>query len=165
MHILCRDLSAASRLLHLATASGYRESGISISAVGTPQEKVLAAIRTTAIRLDVPLACYVGKNGTIRPFGLSREYLVNLFNIINNKFEENELRKLKLFNSLRDLFSTLQSAPSSETKDQRRARKREDGLKLQAAKNQMQSNKMSDQESEVKHVLDDNMSLDHLATI
>jgi tRNA wybutosine-synthesizing protein 3 len=165
MHILCRDLSAASRLLHLATASGYRESGISISALGTPQEKVLAAIRTTAIRLDVPLACYFGENGAIRPFGLTREYLVNLFNLINNKFEENELRKLKLFKSLQDSFSIPQSASSNETKDQRRVRKREDGLKLQTAKNQMPHNKMSDQESGAKDVLDDNMSLDHLATI
>ena len=119
MHVLCRDISVASRLLHIAVAVGYRESGISVSAVGTPQEKVLAAIRTTAIRADVPLASYDEENQTIRPFGLTRAYLLSLLHIINDKFEENELRKQRLFRSLKEVH-VQQTTTASETKDQRK---------------------------------------------
>ena len=161
MHVLCRDVHAASRLLHIATAAGYRESGVSISAVGTPQEKVLVAIRTTAIRTDVPLASYDGENQSIRPFGLTREYLLNLLQIINDKFEKNELRKLNLFTSLNEAH-VQQTTTTSETKDERRARKREDGLRLQAAKSEIQHDTTRN-EGERDDILD--MSLDHLITL
>jgi len=166
MHVVCRDISAASGLLHLATSAGYRESGISISAVATPQEKVLAAIRTTAIRVDVPLASCVGENQTIRPFGLTREYLVNLLKIINDKFEENEQRKKKLLASLKEAHAQ-HTSTASETKDQRKARKREEGLRLQAAKSEIHritTQHTMHNEGEQDDILDD-MSLDHFVTL
>lgn len=163
MHVLCRDVPAASRLLHIATASGYRESGISISAIGTPQEKVLIAIRTTAIRTDIPLASYDGDTRTVRPFGLTRGYFVNLINLLNDKFSENDLRKQNLFTSLQGSLNTPQSTATNETKDQRRRRKREEGLRLQSAKSQ--NDVLQDTRSGGKDVLNDSTSLDHLATI
>ena len=162
MHVLCRDVHGASRLLHIATAAGYRESGISVSAVGTPQEKALVAIRTTAIRADVPLASYDGENQTIRPFGLTREYLLILLQIINDKFEENEQRKQRLLGSLNEVQAQ-QTTTASETKDQRRTRKREEGLKLQAAKSEIPHNTTRN-EGEGDDILDDT-SLDHLLTL
>lgn len=161
MHVLCRDVQAASRLLHIATAAGYRESGISVSSVGTPQEKVLVAIRTTAIRADVPLASYDGENQSIRPFGLTREYFLNLLQIINDKFEKNQLRKQKLLTSLNEVHARQTTTPS-ETKDQRRARKREEGLKLQATKSEIQHNTTHNERGD--EILDD-MSLEYLVTL
>src|SRR5271155_591261 len=98
-------MAAASLLLHAAAASGYRESGISVSALGSQQEKVLIAIRTTAIRLDVPLAAYHGDTRTVRPLGLTHAYLVSLFNLINDRFNENEKRKQDLFNLVQQTFN------------------------------------------------------------
>ena len=162
MHVLCRDVQAASRLLHIATAAGYRESGISVSSVGTPQEKVLVAVRTTAIRADVPLASYDGEYQSIRPFGLTREYFLNLIQIINDKFEKNELRKQKLLTLLNEVHAQQTTTPS-ETKDQRRARKREEGLKLQATKSKIQHD-TTHNEREGDAILDD-MSLDYSVTL
>ena len=123
---------------------------------------MLVAIRTTAIRADVPLASYDGENQSIQPFGLTREYLLNLLQITNDKFENNELRKQQLFTSLNELHAQ-QTTTASETKDQRRARKREEGLKLQAVKSEIQ-HVTTRNEGEVDDVLDD-MSLDHLVTL
>jgi tRNA(Phe) wybutosine-synthesizing methylase Tyw3 len=104
---------------------------LSISAAGTPQEKIIAAIRTTAIRLDVPLASFDTITRTVRPFGLNHAYLITLINLVNEKFHENEIRKQKLFNSLQELFSLQGSVV--ETKEERRVRKRMEGLQLQAS--------------------------------
>ena len=109
--MLCRNLSAALRLLRVATTSGYRESGISISALNTASEKVLLAIRTTAIRADVPLASYEGNNRIIRPFGLSDGYIASLLRILNEKFDENAFRRGKLFTSIQEMLSGQQPAP------------------------------------------------------
>jgi len=131
---LCRDIPAACRLLQLATISGYRESGISISSPGTAQEKVLVAIRTSAIRLDIPLAAYNTPKRSIIPFGLTKEYLTSLLKLVNEKFADNESRKIALFAALQADFGKGNELPK-ESKEERRARKRMEGLKLQEAIN------------------------------
>ena len=137
MHVLCRNLDAAISLLNAATTSGYRESGISISALSTQQEKVLVAIRTTSIRLDVPIAAYDDEIQCIRPFGLTSEYITNLFNRISEVFSDNEVRKEKLLRSLSQMFRSRRCQISRETKGERHTRKRIEGLKLQAARVQV----------------------------
>jgi tRNA wybutosine-synthesizing protein 3 len=105
IHVLCRDLKAASNLLHVAVGAGYRESGISVSALESVQEKVLVAVRTTAIRAEVPLASYSKPHHGVVPFnGVSHAFLACMIHIINDKFEENERRKQKLFLSLKQSF-------------------------------------------------------------
>ena len=126
-------------LLRIATASGYRESGITISAVATPQEKILVAIRTTAIRLDIPLGAYDEQLRRLNLFGLGVEYLRSLLKFVNVKFQENESRKGNLFKTLQHSFRHTISQRTPETKEERRTRKREEGIKLQKRKNQMQT--------------------------
>jgi len=132
MHVLCRNISAASKLLHIAVTCGFRESGISVSGLESPHEKVLVAIRTTAIRAEIPLAFYDSDNFAIRPLNFTREYLMNVIAIINEKFAENNLRKEKLRDQLRSLFSTQKPLLPNETKEERRNRKRMEGLQIQA---------------------------------
>lgn len=52
MHVQCRDVAAAKRLLQVALRAGYRESGLVLS----ESSKVMLAIRTTANCLEIPLA-------------------------------------------------------------------------------------------------------------
>ena len=165
MHVLCRDLAAASRLLHLAIASGYRESGISFSGLGTTSEKVLIAIRTTAVRVDVPLASYDGETRTIRPFGSSEGYLINLPRILNEKFDQNESRKAKLFQSLQQLLIPKSSAAVEETPDEPKTRTRKHGRKFHVAKNRAKKGFMNEVKIPEKNVLDHNIPLDTTVTI
>jgi tRNA(Phe) wybutosine-synthesizing methylase Tyw3 len=112
---------------------------MSVSVVGNPQEKVLVAIRTNAIRLEIPLASFDQDSEEIRPFGVTRQYLLNLIAIINEKFVENESRKQKLLRELQLLFSSQQIESPDESKEERRNRKRLEGLQVQAAKRQNQA--------------------------
>jgi hypothetical protein len=117
---------------------------MSISGAATPKEKIIVAVRTTAIRLEIPLATCDG-NGRIRPFGLSQEYLNTLVKLVNGKFEENEVRKQSLLASLRLAFKMKEShsmdgITQTETKDERRIRKRKEGLMLQQAASRIKDN-------------------------
>lgn len=165
MHVLCRDALAASRLLHIAVSCGYRESGISISGLGSPQEKVLVGIRTTAIRAEIPLASYDRETSEIRPFGLTCEYLLNLISIMNEKFAENNSRKQKLQDHLRSLFSTQEFNSLNETKEQRRNRKRLEGLQTQASKKDNQPELIERNKSPELDILSDDVHLDQLITL
>jgi tRNA(Phe) wybutosine-synthesizing methylase Tyw3 len=125
-------MTAAARLLRAATSTGYRESGMSISGYATPQEKIIVAIRTTSLHLDIPLASYDSETSTVMLLGLTATYLGNLLNLANIKFKENEQRKDSLIAALQ----SLQEQPVEqvkETKEARRIRKREEGLRLQAS--------------------------------
>jgi tRNA wybutosine-synthesizing protein 3 len=165
VHVLCRDISAASRLLHIAVSCGYRESGFSISALGSPQEKVLVAIRTNAIRAEIPLASYDQEASEIRPFGLTCEYLVNLISIMNEKFAENNSRKQRLQDYLRPLFGTQEIKSLNETKEERRNRKRLEGLRTQAAKKDNQTEIIEPNMSRELDVFSDDVHLDQLITL
>jgi tRNA(Phe) wybutosine-synthesizing methylase Tyw3 len=135
LHVLCRKIEAAITLLNVATSSGYRESGISISGLNTAQEKVIVAVRTTSFRLDVPLASYDEQSQLIRPFGFSRDNLASLIFQIDEMFRANTDRKDRLVHSLREAFQSQILQVGLETKEERRARKRIEGMHLQAAKN------------------------------
>lgn len=163
MHILCRNLSSAASLLHVATASGFRESGISISASGTLQEKVIVAIRTSAIRTDVPLASYDRDAQEIRPFELNRGYLIRLLSLINERFQENELRRRHLYNLLHKALRN--PTANAETKDQRRTRKRAEGIKQKPAGSQNQENTAHEQRNLETDISDEDLHLDQLSTL
>jgi|SRR5271163_682545 len=152
-------MASACRLLNVATSSGYRESGISVSGLQAPAEKILVAIRTTAIRVDVPLAICDPEKSTIQLFGLTRGFLLSLLSIINDKFAENGTRKIKLVQMFRQTCIAEQPRGSMETKDERRVRKREEGLNLQASKINNQHTEQSDQQLE-ESPFEDEMALD-----
>lgn len=48
LHVECRDLAAAERLLRVSVGSGFRESGINLG-----KKRVLVGIRTGANKLEV----------------------------------------------------------------------------------------------------------------
>jgi tRNA(Phe) wybutosine-synthesizing methylase Tyw3 len=160
--VLCRNITAASSLLHIAIASGYRESGIALSGVATAQEKIIVAIRTNAVRLDVPLGDYNPQTGYIHLFGLGAEYLNSLLKLVNVKFGENESRKENLVKALQHKFKATESQSPAETKEERRRRKREEGLRLQGLKNQKQ---VTYYEKRNIDALDDDLPLGSPATL
>ncbi|KAK9155721.1 hypothetical protein Sjap_003201 [Stephania japonica] len=75
----CRDLDSAQRLVSMAVASGFRESGIS-----SASKRVIVGIRCS-IRLEVPL----GRVGGVL---VSEEYVRVLVGIANEKMELNRRR-------------------------------------------------------------------------
>jgi tRNA wybutosine-synthesizing protein 3 len=150
--------------LHHATLNGYRESGISISSTSRPQEKVLVAIRTTAIRLDIPLASYDTSRQTIRPLGLTRAYLLALLHLVNDKFADNELRKQNLFETLQKSFSSSKVTATQETKEERKIRKRRQGLRAQASLQGNKHNTTAETDQDLD-ILDNTASFDQLTTL
>jgi len=81
VHVQCRDLAAAKRLLQVALGAGFRESGLVLSG----SEKVMLAIRTTANCLELPLAT----DGALL---LPQQYLQLLVAQANERFEANRAR-------------------------------------------------------------------------
>ena len=141
-------MASACRLLNVATSSGYRESGISVSGLKSLAEKILVAIRTTAIRLDVPLGIRDPERPRIQLFGVTDGFLLSVLGIVNDKFTENRTRKVKLVQTFRHMCIKEQSTKNLETKDERRMRKRAEGLVLQATKTNNQHTEQSYQDDE-----------------
>lgn len=112
---------------------------MSISGHATPQEKIIVAVRTTSFRLDIPLASYDSESGTINPLSSDTNYLTTLLTLANLKFKENEQRKKSLMTALQSLTEQ-QTEITKETKEERRLRKREEGLRLQASTKAIKGN-------------------------
>lgn len=51
LHVQCKNLEAATNLYQLSMACGYRESGIGIG-----NKKIMVAVRTTSLTLELPIA-------------------------------------------------------------------------------------------------------------
>lgn len=83
----CRSVGDAHKLVSIASACGFRESGI--SSVG---RRVIVGIRCS-IRLEVPLG---GSNGLL----VSEEYVRFLVGIANGKMEVNRKRTDLFFDKL-----------------------------------------------------------------
>lgn len=81
LHVLCRDVAAAKRLLQVALRAGFRESGLVLS----ESTKVMLAIRTTANCLELPLAA---DGATL----VTDAYLVWVVDHANAKFGANAKR-------------------------------------------------------------------------
>jgi hypothetical protein len=112
---------------------------MSISGQATRQEKIIVAIRTTSFRLDIPLASYNSESGTIDPLSLDSNYLITLLKLSNLKFKDNEQRKESLMAALQSLKEQ-EVEPAIETKEERRIRKRQEGLRLQASTSAIKGN-------------------------
>ncbi|CAM8906693.1 unnamed protein product [Rhodiola kirilowii] len=83
----CRDVASAQKLVSVAVAAGFRESGIS-----NVQKRVMVGIRCS-IRMEVPL----GEKGRILA---SREYVGFLVEVANQKMETNRKRTDGFFQAL-----------------------------------------------------------------
>ena len=93
MHVVCRDVDAAKRLLQWGIASGFRESGVVLG-----NRKIVCAIRTTANGFEIPL----GRRA--EHLLVNDEYLRWIVNIANQKFEANKQKTDRLFEAFRGGF-------------------------------------------------------------
>jgi len=88
LHVLCRDVAAARRLLHVALSCGFRESGMVLG-----RSKHMVHIRTTSNSLSTPVA---DESGLL----VSESYLRYLVTHVNELFDENTRKIAKLHDAL-----------------------------------------------------------------
>ena len=93
MHVVCRDVESAKKLLQWGIASGFRESGVVLG-----NRKIVCAIRTTANGFEIPL----GRSA--EHLLVNDEYLRWIVNIANQKFEANKQKTDRLFEAFRGGF-------------------------------------------------------------
>ena len=91
LHVECRDISAAKRMHQTAIASGFRNSGISISAA----DRMIVAVRST-IKMDIP--CIV--NGTLL---VTREQMEIWVTVANDKMQKNWSMMCRLEEAIKKL--------------------------------------------------------------
>jgi tRNA(Phe) wybutosine-synthesizing methylase Tyw3 len=99
LHVQCRDLDAARRLMLVAMSSGFRESGIGVGGKG----KIVVGVRSTAGRLEVPLVHAgrplvdglggAGAGAAAAAAAGGSSYLERLVAIANEVFRSNEVRR------------------------------------------------------------------------
>ncbi|KAK9456760.1 methyltransferase TYW3-domain-containing protein [Dipodascopsis uninucleata] len=122
LHIACRTPEAARALATAANTSGFRESGINSSGTNV-------AVRSSALRLDVPIA--IASPHSISMI-VSRAYVDMILKMARERYDENIRRISRFVESFRRISVPPVCAPL-ETKDQRRERKRREGLERQKA--------------------------------
>lgn len=122
LHVKCRDFHTATNLYTIAMNCGFRESGIG------PNN--LVGIRIS-IRLDIPIA-YM-RDGDIVPL-VTDQYIHEIIEISKNNFEKNSRKIRELEAAVRILLEKTNDQPeaTAETKEERRIRKRQQGLQRRA---------------------------------
>ncbi|CAL8088292.1 unnamed protein product [Orchesella dallaii] len=92
LHVQCRTLSDARKLIHIATESGFRNSGMVIG----KENRITVAIRS-AMGLEIPLPPTQGQlSGSEVKMSIKSEYLKYIVQIANEKMRENWTRSEKL---------------------------------------------------------------------
>lgn len=123
LHVKCRNTIMANRVYQAAMACGFRESGI-----GTND---IVGIRIS-IKLDIPIGYF---DNQIFKIMVSEEYLQLVTKLAEDRFAEN-FRKLQQLERSMESLRVLSAEASShiETKEERRERKRKEGLERQRLK-------------------------------
>lgn len=107
MHVVCRDLDAAKKLLQWGISCGFRESGVVLG-----NKKIMCAIRTTSNSLEIPLGRHPND------LFVSDDYLKWILENANDKFRANKRKTDQLFAAFSSTFSLgsaqLSEAPSSQ---------------------------------------------------
>ena len=134
LHIGCRTLDAAQKMLKTVLEAGCRNSGL----VPSTHSRWVCQVRTS-VKVDVPVGslrlCEDTKTDVV-DLVVNRAYLKNLLRLVNRKFGENEARRMILEERIQKVFLSGTASDDSggvvvESKDQRRSRKRQLGLELQ----------------------------------
>lgn len=126
LHVKCRDFEIASKLYNTAMSCGFRESGIGSNNI--------VAVRIS-IKLDVPIGYLDESTESLKLF-VPEEYLDLIDNMALEKFQENSRKMDELYNKIeQEIINAkkdhMSSEKTMETKDQRRERKRREGLEKQ----------------------------------
>ena len=111
MHIRCKTLVDAQRLLAAALAAGFRNSGITL---GKKCQNIMVGIRGT-LCMEVPLTDHRGK------LMVNTDYLSHIINIANTKLNDNSIRIKKLEQNIEKMFFTPITCPlKSKCDDKKR---------------------------------------------
>ncbi|ORY97935.1 methyltransferase TYW3-domain-containing protein [Syncephalastrum racemosum] len=125
LHVEAATAEACMRLNNLAYQAGYQNSGI------TPSRRHMLAIRSTH-KIDTPIA-YLDNDGSIRCL-VDPTYLYTLVLMSNDKFTSNQNR-MKAFEQIMEKEVQQHTIEvNTETKEQRRERKRREGMARQQFK-------------------------------
>ncbi|CAG8461758.1 uncharacterized protein OCT59_029760 [Rhizophagus irregularis] len=166
LHVEARTLDAAKNLLTSAIDTGYRESGLLTTA-----KRHMVVIRSS-LKLDTPIARLDSTNHKLYLF-VDLSYLYLLVTLSNQKFDENSRRMKELYKKLEDhLFTGIGSGEDGitkctkeigktwENKEERRERKRREGLARQIGLRK--SGTLSDgNDGDVSTVDDESQGLDN----
>lgn len=132
LHIHCASLWHARPLLSAAINAGFRESGVqSLRALDDPSAGVMVAIRTAGLAFETVVGVVEGQD--IRRI-VDEDYLAMCAKIVNERFKWNDARRERLRAEIRRFGARQQVASSWEDEDQRKARKRREGLRRQQQK-------------------------------
>jgi tRNA wybutosine-synthesizing protein 3 len=139
LHIHCASLWHARPLLSAAINSGFRESGVqSLRVLDEPGAGVMLAIRTAGLAFETVVGVMEGQE--LRRI-VSGEYLAMCAKVVNEKFRWNDARRERLRAEIRRFMENQQEANAWEDEDQRRVRKRREGLLRQQQKNGQRAEK------------------------
>lgn len=129
LHVKCRDFKSASKLFNVAMSCGFRESGIGSNNI--------VAIRIN-IKLDVPIGFLDASDNDTLTFFVPKCYINVLDKLTLSKFIENKKKMDELYSkidkeiiSVPDLANLSIDSEVTETKEERRERKRKEGLERQ----------------------------------
>ncbi|GMG39335.1 unnamed protein product [Ambrosiozyma monospora] len=123
LHVKTRDFESASKLYTTAMNCGFRESGIGVNNI--------VAIRIS-IRLDIPIAYLETKEngddeGRIVSL-VTEDYLGLITKLGYDRFQENRKKLNHLYDEIEQHLIHAKEEPKKESKDERRERKRMEGL-------------------------------------
>jgi tRNA wybutosine-synthesizing protein 3 len=133
LHILGATLHHAKPLLPAAINAGFRESGVqSLRALDDPETGPMLGIRTNGLLFDTIIGMVVEDDNGKERFQsiVSEEYLQMCMRVINERFEWNTKRKERLIDEIKNAVDSLTKG-EEESKEERRERKRADGLRRQ----------------------------------
>lgn len=124
LHVKCRNTQMANRVYQAAMACGFRESGI-----GTND---IVGIRIS-IKLDIPIGYLDDQSLKIM---VTEEYLQLVTKLAEDRFAENFRKLEQLERSMESLrvSGSAETSSHTETKEERRERKRKEGLERQRLK-------------------------------
>ncbi|KAK7206665.1 tRNA wybutosine-synthesizing protein [Myxozyma melibiosi] len=121
LHVLCADYAVAMKLLGIALAAGFRESGYNGN---------ILAIRCS-LRIDSPVGFLSPDDEDAVVPLVDDTYLAHLMAMASERFTENKRRTDRLFASIEKSMGLHPDAAKVESKEERRIRKRAEGLRKQ----------------------------------
>ncbi len=134
LHILAASLQHARPLLAAAINAGFRESGVqSLKALEDEEAGVMIGIRTAGLMFETVIGVTIQDEDAEEKMQavVSEEYLSMCVAVVNERFVGNKKRKERLIKELEGVVTKEREELSGEVEDDRRLRKKQEGLKRQ----------------------------------